>query len=63
LIAIADPIKESTPQALATLEAAGIRIIMATGDGLTPHARSAAVAPSGGPWRIAPQDKADLSRA
>jgi len=34
LIAIADPIKESTPQALAALRAAGIRIVMATGDGL-----------------------------
>jgi P-type Cu+ transporter len=35
LIAIADPIKDSTPQALAALKAAGIRIILATGDGLT----------------------------
>ncbi|MFZ3221997.1 MAG: copper-translocating P-type ATPase, partial [Rugosibacter sp.] len=35
LIAVADPIKESTPEALAGLKAAGIRVIMATGDGLT----------------------------
>ena len=35
LLAVSDPIKTSTPEALATLKAAGIRIIMATGDGLT----------------------------
>jgi Cu+-exporting ATPase len=35
LIAIADPIKESTPAALERLKADGVRIIMATGDGLT----------------------------
>jgi Cu+-exporting ATPase len=32
LIGIADPIKASTPEALATLKAAGIRVIMLTGD-------------------------------
>ncbi len=35
LIAVADPIKESTAEAIAKLREAGIRIIMATGDGLT----------------------------
>lgn len=35
LLAVSDPIKKSTPEALATLKASGIRIIMATGDGLT----------------------------
>jgi P-type Cu+ transporter len=35
LLAVSDPIKASTPEALAALKAAGIRIIMATGDGLT----------------------------
>jgi Cu+-exporting ATPase len=35
LIAIADPIKETTPAALARLKSEGIRIVMATGDGLT----------------------------
>jgi Cu+-exporting ATPase len=35
LLAVSDPIKASTPEALATLKAAGLRIIMATGDGLT----------------------------
>lgn len=35
LLAVSDPIKTSTPEALETLKAAGLRIIMATGDGLT----------------------------
>ena len=35
LLAVSDPIKDSTPEALASLKAAGLRIIMATGDGLT----------------------------
>jgi len=35
LLAVSDPIKTSTPEALAALQKAGLRIIMATGDGLT----------------------------
>ena len=35
LIAVADPIRESTPEAIRKLREQGIRIIMATGDGLT----------------------------
>jgi len=35
LIAVADPIKDSTQEAIAALRAAGLRIIMATGDGKT----------------------------
>lgn len=35
LLAVSDPVKKSTPEALAALKASGIRIIMATGDGLT----------------------------
>ena len=35
LLAVSDPIKASTPEALETLKAAGIRVIMATGDGVT----------------------------
>lgn len=35
LLAVSDPIKQSTSAALAELKAAGMRIIMATGDGLT----------------------------
>jgi Cu+-exporting ATPase len=34
-VAIADPIKSSTPQALQALKAAGVRIVMLTGDGRT----------------------------
>lgn len=35
LLAVSDPIKPSTAEALATLKASGLRVIMATGDGLT----------------------------
>ncbi len=35
LLAVSDPIKKTTPEALSILKKAGIRIIMATGDGLT----------------------------
>jgi len=35
LLAVADPVKASTAEALATLRASGLRVIMATGDGLT----------------------------
>ncbi len=35
LLAVSDPIKASTAEALATLRSTGMRVIMATGDGLT----------------------------
>jgi Cu+-exporting ATPase len=35
LLAVSDPIKASTAEALAALKASGLRVIMATGDGLT----------------------------
>lgn len=35
LLAVADPLKASTPAAIEALHAAGLRIVMATGDGLT----------------------------
>lgn len=35
LLAVSDPIKASTPEAMQALKEAGIRVIMATGDGLT----------------------------
>jgi P-type Cu+ transporter len=35
LLAVSDPVKASTPDALQALHAAGIRVIMATGDGVT----------------------------
>ncbi|WP_255545468.1 copper-translocating P-type ATPase [Piscinibacter sp. HJYY11] len=41
LLAVSDPIKPSTPEALQRLHDAGVRVVMATGDGLT-TARSVA---------------------
>lgn len=41
LLAVSDPIKASTPEALRSLHEAGMRVVMATGDGLT-TARSVA---------------------
>src|SRR3546814_5528905 len=35
LLAVSDPIKASTQEALSELKAAGIRVIMATGDGVS----------------------------
>ena len=35
LLAVADPVKATTPEALASLHRAGIRVVMASGDGLT----------------------------
>jgi P-type Cu+ transporter len=35
LLAVSDPIKQSTPAAVQSLREAGIRVVMATGDGLT----------------------------
>jgi len=35
LLAVSDPVKASTPEALAALKAAGLRVVMATGDGIT----------------------------
>ncbi len=35
LLAVSDPIKKSTPEAVKDLKAAGIRVIMATGDGVS----------------------------
>lgn len=35
LLAVSDPVKASTPEALAMLRASGLRIVMATGDGVT----------------------------
>ena len=35
MLAVSDPIKSTTVEALAALKASGLRVIMATGDGLT----------------------------
>jgi len=61
VIAVADPIKESTPAAIAALKAAGLRLVMATGDGRTTAeavARQLGIDEVYGEDR--PRDKSDL---
>jgi Cu+-exporting ATPase len=61
LLAVHDPIKDSTPAAIKTLHDAGIRLIMATGDGRTTAdaiARRLGIDEVHG--EVRPQDKADL---
>ena len=61
VIAVADPIKESTPAAIAALKAAGLRLVMATGDGRTTAeavARQLGIDEVYG--EVRPKDKADL---
>ncbi len=61
LIAVADPIKDSTPEALAALKAAGLRLIMATGDGeTTARAVAKALGIDEVHGEVRPKDKADL---
>ena len=63
LLAVADPVKPTTAQALARLRAQGVRIVMATGDGL---ATAQAVAKSLGidevHGEVKPADKLELAR-
>lgn len=61
ILAVADPIKKTTPEALSVLRGAGIRVVMATGDGLT-TARSVATELSIDEvhGEVRPQDKLDL---
>jgi Cu+-exporting ATPase len=61
VIAVADPIKDSTPAAIAALKAAGLRLIMATGDGRTTAeavARQLGIDEVHG--EVRPKDKTDL---
>jgi Cu+-exporting ATPase len=61
LLAVHDPIKASTPGAIEALHKAGIRIVMATGDGLTTAqavARRLGIDEVHG--EVRPQDKLDL---
>jgi len=61
LIALADPIKTSTPAAIGQLKASGLRLIMATGDGLTTAqavARELGIEEVYG--EVRPKDKDDL---
>ncbi len=61
LIAVADPIKDSTPEAIAALRAAGLRIVMATGDGKTTADAVAKVLGIDEVYgEVRPKDKAEL---
>ena len=64
LIAVADPIKASTPEAMRVLRDAGIHVVMATGDGVT---TARAVAQQLGidefHGEVRPQDKVELVTA
>jgi Cu+-exporting ATPase len=61
LIAVSDPVKSTTPEALTTLEEANIKVIMATGDGVA-TARSVASRLGIGEFygEVKPQDKLEL---
>lgn len=61
LLAVSDPIKETTPEALQTLKDAGLKIVMATGDGVTTAksvGRKLGIEEVYG--EVKPQDKLDL---
>ena len=61
LLAVSDPIKASTAEALATLKASGLRVIMATGDGLTTaKAVAAALGIDEVHGEVKPADKLEL---
>ena len=64
LLAVSDPIKASTPEAVAVLKRAGLRVVMATGDG---HTTARAVATRLGidevHGEVKPADKLALVRA
>ena len=61
LLAVADPIKDSTPEAIAALRAAGLRIVMATGDGKTTAEAVAKVLGIDEVYgEVRPKDKAEL---
>jgi Cu+-exporting ATPase len=61
LIAVADPIKPSTAEAIAALHAAGLRIVMASGDGvLTANAVARALGIDEVHGEVRPRDKVEL---
>ena len=61
LVAVSDPIKETTPEALASLHEAGVHVIMATGDGTTTAKSVAAkLGISEVYGEVKPRDKLDL---
>jgi Cu+-exporting ATPase len=63
LLAVSDPVKASTPEALAALKAAGLRVVMATGDGVTTaRAVSARLGIDEFHGEVKPADKLELVR-
>jgi Cu+-exporting ATPase len=63
LVAVADPIKPSTPEAIAALHAAGMRIVMASGDGIaTARAVAGRLDIDEVHGEVRPKDKVDLVR-
>ncbi len=63
LLAVADPIKASTANAIAALHEAGLNIVMATGDGVTTaHAVARTLGIDEVHGEVRPKDKIDLVR-
>ena len=61
ILAVSDPVKASTAEALAQLKAAGIRVVMATGDGITTaNAVAAKLGIDEVHGEVKPKDKLDL---
>jgi Cu+-exporting ATPase len=61
LVAVADPIKASTPEAIAALHDAGLHIVMASGDGVaTVNAVARALGIDAVHGEMRPRDKVDL---
>ena len=64
LLSVADPIKDTSARALQELRAAGVRVVMATGDGLaTAQAVARALGIDEVHGEVRPQDKLELVRA
>ena len=63
LLAVADPVKATTPEAIARLRAQGVRLVMATGDGLaTATAVAAMLGIDEVHGEVKPADKLELAR-
>ena len=64
LLAVSDPVKPSAAPAVAALQARGMRVVMATGDGATTaHAVARQLGISEVHGEVSPEDKAGLVRA
>ncbi|SEG19947.1 heavy metal translocating P-type ATPase [Bosea lathyri] len=64
IIAVADPIKETTPEAIAALKALGLRVVMITGDNSrTAHAIAKRLGIGEVVAEVLPTDKADVVKS